>query len=147
MTTRTKATILQEIQEARAVLTKLVGSIPESRLEEPNAEGTWSVRDVLGHIATWDEVSAERVRELAGGGAPAATPGDFNEREVKMQQALSTERIKELFVKNHVAAMGYLRTLPDEALRRPDVEKQVMGCMAHHYVEHAESLRKWLSKG
>jgi hypothetical protein len=26
------------------------------------------------------------------------------------------------------------------------VEKQVMGCMAHHYQEHAEHLQQWLAK-
>lgn len=147
MTTKTKADILQQIQDARAALRKVVEAIPAARLEHPGAEGTWAVRDVLGHIATWDAESVNRVRRFVGGGNADASPSDFNEREVQRQRKLSTTEVKGLFAKNHEQAMAYLRGLPAEALQRPDVEKQVMGCMAHHYQEHAEHLRAWLGKG
>lgn len=146
MTTKTKADILQQIQDARAALREVVGAIPASKLAQPGAEGTWSVRDVLGHIATWDEESVNRVRRFVGGGTPDASPSDFNEREVQRQRKLSTKEVKDLFAKNHERAVAYLRGLPAEALQRPEVEKQVMGCMAHHYQEHAEHLQQWLAK-
>ncbi|MBM3946539.1 MAG: ClbS/DfsB family four-helix bundle protein [SAR202 cluster bacterium] len=147
MTTRTKANILREIEDAREALMRLLEGVPEGRWEESNAEGTWSVRDVLGHIATWDEESVNRVRNFTSGRAPVPTPTNYNEREVERQRRLSAKAIKELFERNHTAAMRYLRSLPAEALRRADVEKQVMGCMANHYQEHAESLRNWVAKG
>jgi len=103
--------------------------------------------DLVGAIATWDEESVNRVRNFTSGRAPVPTPTNYNEREVERQRRLSAKAIKELFERNHTAAMRYLRSLPAEALRRADVEKQVMGCMANHYQEHAESLRNWVAKG
>ncbi len=146
MTTKTKADILRQIQDARAALRKLVDAIPASRLEQPGAEGTWSARDVLGHIATWDAESVNRVRRFVDGGKPDASPSDFNEREVQSQRKLATKAVQDLFAKNYEQAMAYLRGLPAEALQRPEVEKQIMGCMAHHYQEHAEHLQQWLAK-
>ncbi|MSQ13750.1 MAG: DinB family protein [Dehalococcoidia bacterium] len=146
MTTKTKADILKQIQDARAALRKVVEAIPAAKLEQPGTEGTWAVRDVLGHIATWDEESVSRVRKLVVGAKPNASPSDFNEREVQLQRKLTTKAVQDLFVKNHEQAVAYLRGLPAEALQHPDVEKQVMGCMAHHYQEHAEHLRVWLAK-
>jgi uncharacterized damage-inducible protein DinB len=50
-----KQALIARLTEARNELLSLVRSLPAERLETPGAVGDWSVKDVIGHIASWED--------------------------------------------------------------------------------------------
>lgn len=141
----TKDEALRRAAETRAELEAVVQRIPPARMEEPNAVGKWSPRDVLGHVATWDLQVMLIITQVHNGGSLPTYPNDFNEREVEKQRRLTLDEVWELFVRNHRGAMEFLRDLPERALQHPDVLSMVTEHF-DHYRQHADDLRRWLSK-
>ncbi len=50
-----KQALVARLTDARNDLLRLVRSVPAERLEAPGAVGDWSVKDVIGHIASWED--------------------------------------------------------------------------------------------
>lgn len=143
--TMTKDEALRRAAETRAELEAVAQRIPPGRMEEPNAVGDWSPRDVLGHVATWDLQDTLIIIRLQNGGSLPTYPSDFNEREVEQQRKLTMDEVWELFARNHRGAMEFLRDLPESALQHPDVLRMVTEHV-DHYRQHADDLRRWLSR-
>jgi uncharacterized damage-inducible protein DinB len=49
-----KQALTTRLVDARNELLALVRGLPVDRLETPGAVGDWSVKDVIGHIASWE---------------------------------------------------------------------------------------------
>lgn len=50
----TKAELLQMMVNGRAALTALIEPIPLERMLESGVEATWSVKDILAHLTSWE---------------------------------------------------------------------------------------------
>jgi hypothetical protein len=50
-----KQDLVARLAGARNQLLSLVRTMPAQRLETPGAVGDWSVKDVIGHIASWED--------------------------------------------------------------------------------------------
>jgi hypothetical protein len=81
MTTQTRAAdgLLAELAEARAGLKSVLDGIPESDMTQP-VDGTWSVKDMLAHIASWDELGATDLARAARGHVPVLA--SFKDEEI-----------------------------------------------------------------
>ena len=77
--------------------TKILAVLKEVDLEMPvYKDGSWRIRDILGHIATWDRQVTLSLRAYSQGKEYAVPDFDedgFNEEDVKRQQALTSEQI------------------------------------------------------
>lgn len=140
-----KEQILRDNRQAWDSLMKLVQGVPTDRMLETDAVGQWSLKDMLGHVATWDVEVAREVRQLARGGPRITRPKGFNDLEVAVQRAMSLEEVLTLLEMAHDRAMAYLASLPEAAYGIEGVEQRAHGCMAHHYAEHTEDVRRWLN--
>lgn len=81
---RSKAAIVARLQEERARLEETVGSINPVALAEPGVVGEWSVKDVLAHLADWEEhmpiwLDAARRGEPVDGPEPGLTWNQLDE--------------------------------------------------------------------
>jgi uncharacterized damage-inducible protein DinB len=50
-----KQALVARLTKARDELLRLLRGLPAERLETPAAVGEWSVKDVVGHIASWED--------------------------------------------------------------------------------------------
>lgn len=50
-----KQALVVRLNDARNELLSLVRGLPTDRLETAGAVGDWSVKDVIGHIASWED--------------------------------------------------------------------------------------------
>lgn len=50
-----KQALVTRLTDARNELLRLVRSLPAERIETPGAVGAWSAKDVIGHIASWED--------------------------------------------------------------------------------------------
>ena len=118
---------------------------------EPGVVGHWSIRDVLVHVATWDEEALKALPIILDGGRlPRYSDlyggiDAFNAQAQENKRGLSLEcRCLAEFEETHQRLLAYLDCVPDAAfategrfLRR--LRQDTYG----HYREHVEQIRAW----
>ncbi len=65
---------LERIEASWRELTEALAGIPEERLTEPGVAGEWSVKDLMGHIAFWDEQALLAAERHLAGQPPVVVP-------------------------------------------------------------------------
>ena len=64
----TKEEILTRLAESRQALHQAIEGLSEEEMAQVQVEGVWTVKDVLGHIASWEETCLEPLRRYADSG-------------------------------------------------------------------------------
>jgi len=64
----TKEETLARLAESRRALHQAIGGLSEKEMTQVQVEGMWTIKDVLGHIASWEETCLEPLRRYADGG-------------------------------------------------------------------------------
>ena len=130
-------------------LMESLSKLPDNALNEPGAVGHWSVRDLLGHITTWEEEALTALpvilegrslpRYASYGGIDA-----FNAREQDHKLGYTLAELKRDLAATHERLMSYLASVPETAyaqegrfLRR--LRQDTYG----HYREHTAQVVQW----
>ena len=94
MTAGEKERLLESLTESQSALRAAIEGIdPETRIY---SEPSWQIRDILGHIATWDREVTKSLRAFLEGGEYAIAnleEDDFNDRSVKEQRTLTAQQV------------------------------------------------------
>jgi hypothetical protein len=94
MTTEEKQRLLGLLTDSYAkVLASVEGVDPEMQV---NPETDWRVRDIVGHLATWDRESSKSIRAFLEGDEyfiPDFAEDGFNDHEVQEQRKLSAQGV------------------------------------------------------
>jgi hypothetical protein len=122
-----------------------VEGIPEARMAEP-AVGHWSVKDLMGHVAFWEDwVIGYCQRALAG--QPETASDDeleaMNQRQVEESSSVSVADQKRYRDDAHARLTAYLRTIPDDEPMFPQIAETLAWEAYKHYDDHAEQVRAW----
>ncbi len=149
-----KADVERELLEAWEALGSAVDSFSDMELEQPGVVESWSIKDLLGHIAFWAQQAAENLQLIAAGKADEVRrPSDekamdeWNERERRLRSDRPLDAIREEWLDSFQAAMQALAALPSEKL-----EEKLKGYTAlklfaedtyEHYEEHLAHLTAW----
>ena len=133
------------IETSRRNLQDALAGIPGSRMTEPDASGEWSVKDLLGHIAFWDEQAVLLAeRRAAGEEAQELDRRVVNEPEAAARAGGSLARVRDEFERAHAAVR---RDLELAARLDPPTTLGVCGCFQggthEHDDERAAEIRAW----
>lgn len=127
----------------RGLIAALAG-IPEERLAEPGAVGEWSLKDVMGHVAYWDEQAvAAGERLLRGEPAEEVDWQAANEREAARLAGRSAAEQRTNMARAHAAVLDLLRRTPPSDPRHVGLCGCLQGDTFEHYDEHAADIRAW----
>lgn len=129
----------QQIDEAWQDFLDVLKRVPDDRLEEKGACGDWSVKDVMAHIAFWDDRTV-LVADTLGAGQEVEP---FNWQEANTQEAAlrSTWTAEESRREMHAAHERLIEAL----YRHPDLRIETWeGGTSEHYAEHTDDIRAWL---
>lgn len=94
-----KVTMLRAMARTKQALDATVKEIPLARMDEPSAVGTWSVKDVIGHVATWDAEDVAIVKGLLAGGSLPRYSRDFNDRAAKRLRTTPLQELLDLYTR------------------------------------------------
>lgn len=103
-----------------------VGDFPASAWNTPGACGTWSVKDIIAHLTSYEYI-LEEVLSTFMGGAQEPTPyltryieqgSRFNDNEVAKRQNKSMPEVLEEFSDTHAQVMSLIGRIPAETLRQ-----------------------------
>jgi len=64
----TKEKTLARLAESRRALHQAIEGLSEEEMTQIQVEGIWTIKDVLGHITSWEETCLEPLRHYADGG-------------------------------------------------------------------------------
>ncbi len=145
----------RELEQAWADLTTVVESVSEEDREKPGVVESWTLKDLLGHIAFWSGRAAETLRCVCAGrlddvpiGEGDSWVDEWNEREYNIRKERSFMEVRTEFLRNYKEANMCLDETPEEKiklkLRGEEVAAYFAGDTYGHYREHTEHIREWL---
>lgn len=144
-----KEQVLNRIEQGWEIFLESIRGLTDNEMMESGVVGYWSVRDVLAHIATWDQ-EALKVLPLILEGKP--TPGytryggidAFNAKEQEQKRHLSLELVKQELAATHQLLLNFLAELPESAFSpKSRFVKRLPNDTYDHYREHADQIIKW----
>jgi hypothetical protein len=142
MTTDERLDMLQIASRAWLELKRLADSIPDATLEKPNTIGTWSGRDMLGHLAGWEAIGIDLIQQLDEKGEfeklglNRETVNPFNEEMLVPYRAMTTTEVRQALEDTHYALMALA-----EKSQADQVAEVVFDVTRDHYNKHVPDLR------
>ena len=149
-----KAAIERDLRASWDTLKSLVDALSPQEITQPGVIDSWSVKDLLGHMAFWAEKAAFDLKLLAAGRAQEIdTPGTletlnaWNAREAEARRHKSVEELRAEWLHSYQDALAALHHT-DAPLLETDVKgwpqiTRFLGTTTEHYKEHADHIRAW----
>jgi hypothetical protein len=113
------------LKYGNATFLKSLEDLPEADSLTPGACGWWSVRDIVAHLASYEQMLLEVLSGFLGGGPTpyldrmAADYAGFNDKEVEARQGLSIQTALDEYRAAHAQAAGLVARIPVESFRQP----------------------------
>lgn len=102
-----------------------IDGFPEHAWETPGACGIWSVKDIIAHLASYEQVLVDILASFTSGG-PTPTlnafielGGQFNDSEVSRRKEKTIQEVLSEFNDAHAQTMSLIVKIPPETLRQP----------------------------
>jgi uncharacterized protein (TIGR03083 family) len=157
-----KAVLITELRASRAELESVVTRVPPERMTEPGACGSWSVKDVLAHLAVGNDWLALQLERRARGEGP--DPEEL--RQVQELGLADNETRNTYYAQQHrdldlawvcdwdrranERLLTALAALPEARLQEPDwwTGERALGSVfdVDHDREHAQDIQRWLKQ-
>jgi hypothetical protein len=125
--------------------------LPESALLRPGANRAgWSVKDVMNHVAAWQEAALRIIPEYLAG--RRATLGASTDKFNAVQQAADRDRTllasKRRLNRSRRELLKLLENIPDDALVDPAgrINWWIRYTMYSHYGEHIPALTEYAKR-
>lgn len=116
------------VREDRARTRELLDRMSsEAFLQTGLGGGTWSPKDLVGHLETWEEFALEAI-EAIGRGEPAPITGqsldtdDLNRREVERKADRGAAEVSASAIATHDRLLAALEALADVSWSAPEGE-------------------------
>ncbi len=152
-----KQALTTRLTEARNELLSLVRSLPADRLETPGAAGDWSVKDVIGHIASWEDRLLTLTQMVLNGQADKIEWIDGDEalqawnhkQQLRKQDWTWSDTIRDLALLREEVLWNIDGIKPEQLFQSHDLAvgrvspAGLLEGIAGHDQEHLAKLRAW----
>jgi uncharacterized damage-inducible protein DinB len=139
---------------SRAATLRLLARIPAAEIRRPRTQGAWSVKDVLSHIAAWEEDGTRRLRLLARGRGSRMVWYEtmpevdrYNARAVRAARRTTLAGLLRRLARARAALVAALRRLPPRAIGDPTPGLPVTVWLREfawtHEASHRREIRAW----
>jgi len=162
----TKSQLLDTLQTERARWDALLNTIDEERMLQPDVEGAWSVKDVIAHIAAYEDWAASVLESAHSGkkfivgdeGEYRETTDSRNARLYEMSRYRDLSEVRTASQQTFQRLVAAIQALSEEDLFEPHrfddlfdpflkdipMVKLAMTNSYEHYREHIPPLQAWL---
>ena len=114
--------------------------------------GTWSVRDIVAHIAGWHREMGPALERMARGERPIPDGVSYedvdawNERFAAARRSTAVADVLLELDQTHANFLKAAAAVPDDRFQPGKTAWKIVDQnTAHHYREHAEQIRAWRS--
>jgi hypothetical protein len=142
--------LLRRLERAWADLQASYAGLSELEMMEPGVQGSWSVRDIIAHVTTWEEEALTHLPRVLEGGRPPRYStmyggiDAFNARMTERKQDLTLAEVVWQRDEIHERLVDYVGSAPKEALKRETRFRRRLRLDTYgHYPKHARAIREW----
>jgi len=115
------------LEEGRGRIEELLDRLPRAAMTVPGlGGGTWSPKDLVGHLASWEEHALDALAAWARDGrAPiddlwfSLSTSRINDQAVQRKAAWSLAKVRRDSERTHAELLGALRSMSDTRWRSP----------------------------
>jgi hypothetical protein len=133
--------VRQRIDESWQEWLETLDGVPENRMTEPGAAGEWSIKDLMAHVAFWDDTAADAADARGAG----KTPEQFDWREANDREAAL--RADWTLAQSRAAMDAAHQRVLDALARYPELGPKFWESSTYeHYQEHVADIRAWREK-
>jgi len=134
--------------------------MPEEELVRRPVIGDWSVKDVLGHLASWEEELIGWIERFARGEAPPGlgmSVDDWNAQQARKKWDWTLAEVMEDLLATRRRLLDLVNSLPDDVFLRPAPPPatgayipRLLNVLADHDRKHWDDLmaykERWLAR-
>jgi hypothetical protein len=142
--------LLKRIEEPWSVLMAAYGGLSEAEMLEPGVTGTWSVKDIIAHVASWEEEALTHLPVILAGGKPprySVTHGGlhaFNAQMTARNRDVPLSEVLRRRDETHRRLLAFIQGAPEEAFATDTrVRRRLRLDTYGHYAIHTKAIRKW----
>jgi hypothetical protein len=146
----TRAQLLHRLDSAWTAFKASYAGLSEARLLEPGVSGTWSVRDILAHVTTWEEEALKHLPSILEGRRPprySVSYGGidaFNARTTQEKAELSLPDVLRQLDETHQRIIELVRRAPETLLTRETrFRRRLRLDTFSHYPKHMVAIQRW----
>ncbi len=142
-----KEGLLRDLEAEWGRLLESLKGLSDEEFQAPNVVGAWSLKDLLGHITSWEEETLQMVQEKLAGGEPNFYPyiiDQWNAQQAERKRSIPLGQVQASFHETHQRLMELTSQLPEDLFFemtrvRLALEADCWG----HYVEHRRQVDVW----
>jgi hypothetical protein len=151
-----KVLLQHALDASRSTLMTLIDAVPAEQRDSLPVTGMWTLKDVVGHLADWDELVVEATLAMEANRRIIWEPIDYGEAWNQSHAAERREQTWARVWKDFIDVRGTVVTELAERVLEPDLGRMLPSpwggemsfyvCLAipcRHDMEHVESLRVW----
>jgi len=141
--------LIVELDAGRDQLLRAIRGLGEEQMTLPLAPRGWSIRDILAHVASWDELRWFEIARTARGDLPIyhrMRDEEFdrwNELMMAYRTDLPLDQVTRELACSRRKVLEMVSSLTDEQLERAAEGRLRIRRAAAHDREHAEQIREW----
>ncbi len=124
-----KGELLQTVQVEYLLLLSLVDGFSEEEQGMPGANGEWAIKDILTHLAAWEQLFLGWYQAGLRGEKPVTPAPGFtwgwkslaalNQQIFERDRQVSPAAARQIFADSHAQVVSLLETLSEEELFTP----------------------------
>lgn len=146
---------LAHLTESRQTLLAAIEGLSQERMAQERVEGEWTAKDILGHIASWDDATVDALRSFSASDPSAVEViSDIDVWNGEQAARKRPEPLSVILDGLAAARREFLdlaaQVLPEQWERistwpwgsRNTLTEAVSG-LAHHEKEHASAIQRW----
>jgi hypothetical protein len=149
-----KDELLGELEKARSELRASYQGLSGEQMTRLGAVGEWSVKDVLSHVASWDEAMLADLARIVRGDTPALASIDLesasfdaaNAAIMSQRRSLALGEVLRGLDADRADVMAAVGCLPDSALAEGQFGRILLQITAAHDGEHSGGILEWRRK-
>lgn len=146
--------LVRYLERARTELRASFRGLSDEQMTQPGVVGEWSVKDVLSHVTSWEELALPDLARLARGDTALLASVDlyatnydpFNAMIMSLRRGLGLDQVLrelDIFRADFMAAVA---RLPDALLSDGQFGHVLLKITAEHDEEHAGQISEWRQK-
>ena len=141
--------MLGKIGSSWEALQQALGRVPPNRLEEAGVVEAWSVKDLIGHVTSWERQAMKTIGAFQEDGDAAvlewAEVDEFNAVMAEANSARALQELRSDMMAVHDDFLDFIEGLSAGVAEERLVQRRVRVDGYEHYAEHSEQILEWLS--
>jgi uncharacterized damage-inducible protein DinB len=133
-----RSEVLATVETSWNQLQQAIAGIDSETASKPGVSGDWSVKDLLGHIAFWDNEALKEAERRAGGQPPRQVDWQaMNDEDYAANKERPFDELRQLMLETHEDVVTRLTEIND--LDPAAIKDDTWG----HYDEHRSEIEAW----